>query len=205
MTVDREKLERKVKKFEEYMMVDKGLSEVTVEGYCRCISIALRRMRTYTPEIEDVRQYILWLYKERYSYSHVVNSSLAIEHYAKFAGLEEIKLGRPKKPRRLLKDVLSEAEISRMVCATRNVREKAMFCVLAFSGLRNAEVCNLRVCDVDIGNNRIRVHSGKNFKDRYANITGECSKILVDYLRTFPRDEESLSRFFVNQTFDAII
>ena len=52
------------------MMVDKGLSEITVEGYCRCISIALRRIRKFIPDHEDIRQYVLWLMKERYSYSH---------------------------------------------------------------------------------------------------------------------------------------
>ena len=66
-----------------------------------------------------------------------------------------------------------------------------MLCVLAYSGIRNSELCNLRVCDVDIGNNRIRIHSGKNFKDRYANITGECAKVIVEYLRSYPRDDDA--------------
>ncbi len=43
--MDNTKLERQLKKFEEYMMVDKGVSDVTAGGYCRALSIALRRMR----------------------------------------------------------------------------------------------------------------------------------------------------------------
>jgi len=189
--MDKEKLQRQIKKFEEYMMVDKGLSEITVDGYCRCISIALRRMRKFVPDYENIKEYILWLYKEKYSYSHIVNSSLALEHYTTFKG-NPIKLGRPKKPRRLLKDVLSEAEISRMICSAKNIRQKALICILAYSGLRNLEVCGLRTCDVDIGNNQLRVHSGKNFKDRYVSITGECSKVIVEYLKSYPREDEEL-------------
>lgn len=188
--MDREKLTKQIKKFEEYMMVDKGLSEVTVEGYCRCISIALRRMRKFAPDYENIKEYILWMYKEKYSYSHVVNSSLAIEHYTTFKGAP-VKLGRPKKPRRLLKDTLSEAEVSRVLCSAKNVREKALVGLLAFSGLRNSEVCNLRVSDVDLGNNSLRVQSGKNFKDRYVNISGDCTKLLIEYLKTFPRENET--------------
>lgn len=41
--MDRLKLRRQLKKFEEHMMVDNGLSDVTVQGYCRALSIALRR------------------------------------------------------------------------------------------------------------------------------------------------------------------
>lgn len=185
--MDRTKLQRQLKKFEEHLMVDKGLSDVTVAGYCRALSIALRRMRKFCPEYENIKEHILWMYKEKYSYSHVVNTSLALEHYTKFKG-NAVTIGRPKKPRRLIKDTLSEAEISRLFQMSRNVREMALACVLAYSGLRNSEVCNLKVDDLDLGQNQIRVTGGKGFKDRYVNIAAECSKILIDYLKTFPRD-----------------
>lgn len=187
--MDKVKIQRQLKKFEEYMMVDKGLSEVTVNGYCRALSIALRRMRKFVPQYEHIKEYILWMYKEKYSYSHIVNTSIALEHYTKFKGAP-VTIGRPKKPRRLIKDTLSEAEVSRLLQATRNVREMALISTLAYSGVRNSEVCNLRVNDLDLGQNQIRVTGGKNFKDRYVNIAAECSKVLIDYLKTHPRESE---------------
>ena len=48
--MDRAKLNRQLKKFEEYLVVDRGLSEVTSKGYCRSTSIALRRMRKLVPK-----------------------------------------------------------------------------------------------------------------------------------------------------------
>lgn len=185
--MDRTKLNRQLKKFEEHMMVDKGLSDVTVAGYCRSLSIALRRMRKFVPEYENIKEYILWMYKEKYSYSHVVNTSLALEHYTKYKG-NPVTIGRPKKPRQLIKDTLSEAEISRVFQSTINIREKALVSVLAYSGLRNLELCNLRVNDLDLGQNQLRVTGGKGFKDRYVNIAAECSKILIEYLKAFPRE-----------------
>lgn len=188
--MDQTKVERQLKKFEEHMMVDKGLSEVTVGGYCRALSIALRRMRKFCPEYENIKEYILWMYKEKYSYSHIVNTSLALEHYTKYKG-NPVTIGRPKKPRRLIKDTLSEAEISRIFQVARNIREKALACVLAYSGLRNSEVCNLRVSDLDLGQNQLRVTGGKGFKDRYVNIAAECSKVLIEYLKFFAREADA--------------
>lgn len=188
--MDQTKVERQLKKFEEHMMVDKGLSDVTVGGYCRALSIALRRMRKFCPEYENIKEYILWMYKEKYSYSHIVNTSLALEHYTKYKG-NPVTIGRPKKPRRLIKDTLSEAEISRIFQVARNIREKALACVLAYSGLRNSEVCNLRVSDLDLGQNQLRVTGGKGFKDRYVNIAAECSKVLIEYLKHFGREADA--------------
>ena len=51
------------------------------------------------------------MYDKQYSYSHVVNNSLGLEHYTRYKGTV-IKLARPKKPRRLIKDVLTESEVS---------------------------------------------------------------------------------------------
>lgn len=188
--MDRTKLQRQLKKFEEHMMVDKGLSDVTVAGYCRALSIALRRMRKFCPQYEQIKEHILWMYKERYSYSHIVNTSLALEHYSLYKGIK-IEIGRPKKPRRLIKDTLSEAEVSRIFQGSKNIRQTAIACVLAYSGLRNTEVCNLRVNDVDVGQNQLRVTGGKGFKDRYVNIAAECSKVLVDYMKAYPREPDT--------------
>ena len=185
--MDRTKLQRQMKKFEEHMMVDNGLSDVTVAGYCRALSIALRRMRKFCPQYEQIKEHILWMYKEKYSYSHIVNTSLALEHYTKYKGMP-VTIGRPKKPRRLIKDTLSEAEVSRVFQVATNIRETAIACVLAYSGLRTSEICNLRVNDVDVGQNQIRVTGGKGFKDRYVNIAAECSKVIVEYLKLFPRE-----------------
>lgn len=187
--MDKVKLQRQMKKFEEHLMVDKGISDVTAGGYCRSLSIALKRMRKYVPDYQSIKEYLLWMYKEKYSYNHTVNTIVALEKYTSFKG-NPVTLGRPKKPQRLIPDNITEAEMSRIFHATKNTREKALAAVFAYSGLRNLEVCNVRVSDVDVGQNQIRVASGKGYKDRYVNIAAECSKVIVEYLRDFPREDK---------------
>ena len=51
------------------------------------------------------------MYDKKYSYSHLVNTSLGLEHYTRFKG-EAIKLARPKKPKRLIKILLKLSELA---------------------------------------------------------------------------------------------
>lgn len=114
---------------------------------------------------------------------------LAIEHYLEYKG-QPITLARPRKPQRILKDFLSEAEITRIIAAASDcIRKKAMITLLAYSGIRNVEFCNLRVKDIDLGNNEITVTAGKNFKERITNISSECTNVLIEYLQKYPREK----------------
>ena len=187
--MDKTKMANQMKKFEEFLIVDQGLGKTTVGGYCRAMSIALRRMRKFCPQYSDVKKYMLWMHDKNYSYSHIVNTSLAIEHYAKMKG-EDIKLGRPRKPKQVIQDILSESEVSRIIQATKGTREKAIICLLAYSGIRNAELCSLRLHDVNLGDNHITIKGGKNKKDRRVNISAECTKILIEYLANYKREAE---------------
>jgi integrase/recombinase XerD len=190
--MDSTKLKNQMRKFAEHLIVDKGLSQITVEGYSRCLSIALRRVRKFCPQPKDIKGHILWMHEKKYSYSHIVNTSLAFEHYAKLKGMR-IRIGRPRKPRRIVKDTLSESEVSRLIQSAANARERAVVCLLAYSGIRNRELCALKVEDVDLGANQLAVLGGKNKKDGVVNISAECTRVLIDYLRQYPKERsESL-------------
>ncbi len=188
--MDKKKLKKVIKKYEDYLVFNHGLSRNTVEGYGRSIHIALKRMRRFCPKPSDVKTYILELHRQQYSYHHIVNSSIALEHYARFRGTS-LKIGRPRKPKRVIKDVLTESEVSRIIHGTRNIREKAIVCLLAYSGIRNLELCQLKVKDVDLGSNRLTIIAGKNNKDRIINISAECTQVLITYLNQFPRTRDS--------------
>lgn len=178
-----------MKRFEGYLMVDRGLSKVTAGGYCRTVSIALRRMKKFVPRYPNIKEYIGWMYDKQYSYSHVVNTSLGLEHYTRYKG-EIVKLARPKKPKRLIKDVLTESEVSRLLLAAKNIRSKALICLLSYSGVRNLELCRLKLEDVDLGANQVTVRDGKNRQDGVINISADCTRVLIDYLRAHPREKD---------------
>lgn len=187
--MDKVKLQNQIIKFKNYLMVDLGHCEVTADGYCRSVSISLRRMKKHIPQYKNIKEHISWMYQEKYSYSHIVNTGLGLEHYTRFKTGAPIRLARPKKPRRIVKDILSEAEVSRIIQSARTIRYRALISLLAYSGLRNQELCNLKLKDVDLGANQVMVFDGKNRKDGVVNIAPECTKLLIEYLRAHPREE----------------
>jgi len=175
--------------FRKFLLVMKGVSDVTIKGYVGSIKPMFRRIGNDRPTHEEIINYIAWMYEKKYSYSHIVNTSLAIEWWTKFHNYP-IKLGRPKKPRTIVKDVLSEAEVTRMIAISKNIREKAIITLLAYSGIRNKELCGLRVCDINLGDNMVRVLEGKGSRDRLIHISGDCSRVILEYLNQYERTPE---------------
>jgi integrase/recombinase XerD len=174
------KLKRKLEAFADYLCARRGLAECTIGDYLGTI----RRLYPtigLNPAHQVLDSLIVKMRKSGASYSHVVNTSLALERYTEFIG-NPIRLGRPKKPKRMIRGTMSEAEITLMLAACRNIREKALLTLLAYSGLRNKELCGLKVGDMDIASQLIHVHRGKGQKDRDASITPPCAGILLEYL-----------------------
>lgn len=174
--------------FEQYLTVQCGLQAITIQGYESTVR-RVTRVLGEDPTHEQLTQYMYELYKSDYSYSHKTNTALGIEHWTEYKG-RPIKFGRQKKPRTIIKETLSEAEITKLLMNTKNIREEAIIALLAYSGLRNAEIGRLKVCDIDFGSGTIRVIRGKGLKDRLCNISSSCVKILLKYLGEFPRQGE---------------
>ncbi|HPT26875.1 MAG TPA: tyrosine-type recombinase/integrase [Bryobacteraceae bacterium] len=174
------KLERKLDAFAEYLCARRGLAEFTISAYIGTIRRLVPTIGLNPPHhILDAM--IVRMRKSGASSSHVVNTSLALERYTEFIG-NPIQLGRPKKPKRMIRGTLTEAEITLLLAACRNVREKAILTLLAYSGLRNKEVCGLTIAGVDVASQIIHVHRGKGQKDRDASIAAPCAGLVLEYL-----------------------
>jgi len=175
--------------FRRYLLVMKGISDITIQGYVGSLKPAFKRIKSTRPTHEEIIDYIAWMYGEEYSYGYLVSTSLALEWWTKFHNYP-IKLGRPRKPRTIIKDVLTEAETTRMIASAKNIREKAIITLLAYSGVRNKELCGLRVCDINLGDNMVRVLAGKGKRDRLIHISGDCSRVMLEYLNEYQRTPE---------------
>jgi len=174
--------------FKKFLFIKKGLQEVTVLGYIEGIK-RLEKKLGEKPSNSQIEEYIYQMYNSTYSYSYKTNTALAIEHYTEHLG-RPLKLGRQKKPRTIIKDTLTEAEITKMIFCCKNLKEKAIISLLAYSGIRNKELCDLRVENFDCNRNQIRVLQGKGLKDGISQISAHCSKILQQYIYEFDLDEE---------------
>lgn len=176
--------------FNRFLTVDIGLSPITVQGY---IGSAKRFTNVVgeIPDIDNAKDYMHAMYTSEFSYSYKINTALGIERYMQFIG-KPVTLGRQKKPKPIIKNTLTEAEITRLIFNTKNIREKAIISLLAYSGIRNKELCDLRKKDFLYTENSIRIIRGKGFKDGISEISPDCTKILLEYLAEYPRSDDSL-------------
>lgn len=174
------------KLFVRFLITRKGLQPVTVRGYTAAIKRIAREIGQY-PSGERAEQFVEKLYTSEYSYHHKLNTVLALEQYLAFLG-RPTRYGRPKKPRPIITDTLTEGEVARLLVCCKNIREKALLSLLAYSGIRNMELCNLRTRDCLVTQNAIKIIRGKGLKDGISEIAPECTSVLREYLAEFPRE-----------------
>jgi integrase/recombinase XerD len=177
----RHSIEPTLVRFARHLHARRGLCEVTVHNYVSAIR-RLAPLIGIKPTPKAIEQHIERMHKSGASYSHIVNTSIALESYCAFAG-RPIKLGRPRKPRHLVRGTLSEAEITLLIAAARTLRDRAMIATLAYAGLRNRELCRLRIRDVDLAGQTLHVQATKTQKDRYTHIAAPCVSVLAEYMR----------------------
>ena len=132
----------------------RGFEKITIGNYRRVLSKFLKE-NGEKPSEEQAENYLLEIRKKDYSFSHLNNTATTIGRYMEFIG-RPIQFIGPRKPQTIIKEVLTEGEIARILAETKNSREKTMVAILTYTGLRNKELCNLKVNDVDLYANAIR-------------------------------------------------
>jgi integrase/recombinase XerD len=179
-------------RFTSYMIVERGIGSICAASYVGSLKRFVKVTGKENPTKDDVINYLMGFYTANKSYSHITNTTLALERYCEFLGTP-IKLGRPKKPKRIVVGTLTEAEIARMFSSCRNIRERALLGILAYTGIRNLELCNLPVKDIDFQNNTVFIKGGKGQKDGIVCISSDCLAVIKEYLEQYPRkDDETL-------------
>jgi site-specific recombinase XerD len=88
----------------------------------------------------------------------------------------------PKVPRRL-PTVLSEAEVARLIDSASNLLHRAMLMMLYSTGIRRAELCRLKVSDVDSKRMILHIREGKGGRDRDVPLSSTLLETLREYWR----------------------
>ncbi len=101
---------------------------------------------------------------------------------------------RVREPQRLPRS-LDPDELVALVGSLRSLRDRAIFGLMVFSGLRSGEVLALSVRDVDIGGRWLRV-SGKGAKERRVPLDVDVAGMVQNYLLA-ERPETTATRLFV--------
>ena len=170
--------------FYEHLQYDKQFRPATIVGYKKTLSHIEKVLGTLELSEIDCKKWMRNMQKKKYSASYINNTAAILTRYMHFIG-KEVTLIRVKKPEPLIKDTLTEGEVARIIAASKNSREKAIVGLLAYSGLRASELCNLKVEDIDLDNGVVQVIEGKGGRDGISYIPRECCKMISEYLQEY--------------------
>ncbi|MBI9085377.1 MAG: tyrosine-type recombinase/integrase [Desulfobacterales bacterium] len=179
-------LTKALKRFRLHLLADVGLKPSTTDNYRRMLSKLLRDLGSAAPGHDALREYVAAMREAGYSHSYVSNVCLVIEAYTAHQG-RCLCLGRGKKPLPAPKEPLSEGEVAVIMAACRDPRERAVISLLAYSGMRNEELCRLRPADILMDTRQVRIRQGKGGSGRLARISGKCCTDAAVYLSEHPR------------------
>jgi site-specific recombinase XerD len=133
-----------------------------------------------------IREYQVHLFRDRKLSAGTIQSRCAalrflfVKTLRRPYLLDEIPF--PKRPRKL-PTVLSPEEVARLIDSARNLMHRAMLMTLYATGLRRAELCHLKVTDIDSERMVIHVHQGKGSRDRDVLLTPKLLDTLREYWR----------------------
>jgi integrase/recombinase XerD len=167
-------------------MILRNLAPGTIRQYISCVARFARHFNT-SPEAlgpEQVRSYLLHLVQQRHiswSYYSQVRSALQFL-YRVTLGMDWVveKVACPKIPKRL-PVILSPDELVRFFKAVRNLKHRAILMTAYAAGLRLAEVCRLKVEDIDSARMVIHVRQSKGHRDRDLMLSPRLLMILRQY------------------------
>jgi integrase len=79
--------------------------------------------------------------------------------------------------------VLSQEEVERLIDSAKNLMHRAILMTLYGTGVRRAELCQLKVADIDSQRMLINVHHGKGGRDRDVLLSPKLLETLREYWR----------------------
>lgn len=176
------------------------LSPKTIKNYTEFITPFIRFVGENKDVLalheEDILEYITKLLERPISKASKITYIRHIKVYLQWLEenqqieLNASKIKIPKNPKRVVK-IYSDAEVVEIFNAIENPlewiekRNKAIIALMYDSGLRQAEVCSLKLKNVSFGLNRLVVH-GKGDKERTVPLGSLTKQFLEQYMRMCP-------------------
>jgi integrase/recombinase XerD len=162
--------------------------QTTVNGYLKVVEAFASYFHRSPDKLgpEQIRAYQVYLFKQRKLNARTVGHHTAAlrfffcktlkRHYP----VEEVPY--PKAPRSL-PVVLTRDEAIRLIDSASNLFHRALLMTAYSTGMRRAEVCNLKVEDIDSKRMLIRVRQGKGRRDRDVPLSPKLLETLREYWR----------------------
>jgi integrase/recombinase XerD len=135
---------------------------------------------------EHIRQYQVHLFRDRKLSAGTIEGRTAALRFLFVKTLkrpyvhDQIPFPKRQRP---LPTVLSQEEVARLIDSAQSLMHRAMLMTLYGTGVRRAELCQLKVADVDSKRMVIRVRNGKGGRDRDVLLSDKLLETLREYWR----------------------
>jgi len=214
------KWEDSKKSYESYLMLEKSLSQNSVDAYINDINKLIIFLNNSSKEItpdkvklKDLKRFLEWLNECGVSPRTQARTISGVRSFYKYllienkvqddptALIESPKIGRK------LPDILSMEEIDTLIDAidlekSEGQRNKAMLETLYSCGLRVSELINLKITNLFFDQSFVKVE-GKGDKERLVPISSqainEINKYLSDYRNLLNTSKDSENILFLNR------
>ena len=166
----------------------RNYSQSTVRAYVRAVHQLAAHFHQPPDRLgpEHMRVFQAHLFRERKLNARtIVQYSAALRFFfvktlKRHYMLENIPL--PKEPRKL-PTVLSQGEVTKLIESASNLMHRAILMTLYATGMRRAELCQLKVSDIDKERMVIHIRQGKGQRDRDVDLSESLLETLREYWR----------------------
>jgi len=166
----------------------RNYSPTTIRYYLRVVESFARYFGKQPDRLgqEHIRQYQVYLLQERKLEASTVGLHTAALRFFFVRTLRrpyrQLDLPYPKRPKRL-PTILSQDEVARLIDGANNLLDYAMLMTLYATGVRRAELCRLKVEDIDSERMIVHIRRGKGNRDRDLPLTPKLLQTLREYWR----------------------
>lgn len=203
-----------IDRFCNFLVVEKGLSQKTLEAYSRDLIryrrfLARQKVRSFTEQDTPlILKYLIHLRTSGLAARSRARHLVTIRGFYRFLVRENILRHDPArlvdlpKSRLTLPDVLSPEDIERLLQAPDTdkplgVRDAAMLELLYAAGLRVSELVHIKLQDINLEAGFVRIF-GKGAKERIVPIGMQAKEKIENYLKTVrPKQVKQSSSPFV--------
>jgi integrase/recombinase XerD len=166
----------------------RNYSQTTVKAYLKIVEAFAKHFHRPPDQLgpDQIRSYQVYLLKERRLGVRTVGHHTAALRFffcktlKRAYPIEEVPY--PKAPRRL-PTVLTREEAIRLIDSASNLFHRAMLMTVYSTGMRRAEMCNLKVEDLDSDRMLIHIRQGKGRRDRDVPLSPKLLDTLREYWR----------------------
>ena len=174
------------------MMLDelqrRNYSKTTVNAYLKIVAGFAEHFHRSPDQLgpEEIRAYQVYLFTERKLGARTVGHYTAALRFffcktlKRNYPVEEVPY--PKAPRRL-PTILTQEETVRLIDSASNLFDRAMLMTVYSTGMRRAEMCQLKVEDIDSDRMLIHIRQGKGRRDRDVPLSPKLLETLREYWR----------------------